>query len=192
MTGLEYTYQLYKELLDMKLPILFIGILFANLTFAASDLKPLPTAPFVDVSRYIGKWYVITTLPQFFSKSCLGQTAEYKVLTPNSISVLNTCYKKNKKTGTISGKAVVTNARTNSELVVTFDSFFTKLFNVKGDYNIIFLDPNYQFVIVGSRDRKSLWIMSRTPSMPPDILQRYVSYSRSIGFDISKLVPSKW
>lgn len=176
----------------MKILTIFLGILLTNLTFAASDLKPLPTAPFVDVGRYVGKWYVITTLPQFFSKSCLGQTAEYKILSPNSISVLNTCFKKNKNTGTISGKAVVTNARTNSELVVTFDSFFTKLFNVKGDYNIIFIDPNYEFVMVGSRNRKSLWIMSRKPSMPPDTLQRYISYARSIGFDISKLVPSKF
>jgi len=176
----------------MKSLIMFIGVLAVNLSLAASDLKPLPTAPFVDVGRYVGKWFVITTLPQFFSKNCLGQTAEYKVLSPNSVSVLNTCYKKNQKTGIIKGKAVITNARTNSELVVTFDSFFTKLFNVKGDYNIIFLDPNYEFVIVGSRDRKSLWIMSRKPSMPADILQRYISYSRSIGFDISKLIPSKF
>lgn len=176
----------------MKRLIVFMGILFANLTFASSDLKPLPTAPYVDVSRYVGKWFVITTLPQFFTKNCLGQTAEYKALSPNSVSVLNTCYKKNKKTGTISGKAVVTNARTNSELVVTFDSFFTKLFRVKGDYNIIIIDPNYEYVMVGSKNRKSLWIMSRKPSMPQELLQKYVSYARSLGFDISKLVDSKY
>lgn len=174
----------------MRIVILFLSILIGNIALAAAPV--LPTVQYVDVGRYIGRWYVITTLPQFFTKSCIGQIAEYQILTKDSISVLNTCIKKNKKTSNIKGKAVVSNPRTNAELIVTFDSFFTKLFNVKGDYNIIALDPSYEFVMVGSRDRKSLWIMSRKTGMPDNILRNYINLARSLKFDVSKLQPSKY
>ena len=172
----------------MKKFLIFLGILGSNLALAGS----LPTASYVEVERYVGKWNSITSIPQFFSKSCLAQTAEYEILTENSISVLNTCYKKGGKVTTITGKAVVVNPRTNAELEVTFDNFFTRLFKVKGDYTIIKLDPNYEYVMIGSKDRKTLWIMSRETTMPKNILQKYVDFAAANGFDVTKLVDSKF
>lgn len=151
--------------------------------------KPLPTASFVEIERYVGKWYSITSLPQFFTRNCLSQTAEYEILNAKTISVLNTCYKTKSKT-TITGKAVVINPKTNAELIVTFDNFFTRLFRVKGDYTIIKLDENYDHVMIGSKDRKSLWIMSRSPDMPEAILYDYVEIAKKEGFPVSKLVKS--
>ncbi len=159
-----------------------------SLTFAG----PLPTASYVEIERYVGKWYAITSLPQFFSRGCIAQSAEYEILSPNSVSVLNTCFKRNGKTSTITGKAVVVNPNTNAELEVTFDNFFTRLFKVKGDYTIIKLDPDYEYVMVGSKDRKSLWIMARETTMPAKVLQEYVDFASSIGFDVSKLEDSKF
>lgn len=171
----------------MKKYLMILTLLAGNV-FAGS----LPTASYVEVERYVGKWYAITSLPQFFSKGCVAQTAEYEVLTENSISVLNTCFKKNGKTTDITGKAVVVNPVTNAELEVTFDNFFTRLFKVKGDYTIIKLDSDYEYVMVGSKDRKSLWIMSRENTMPANVLQEYVDFAAANGFDVTKLVDSKF
>lgn len=166
---------------------MILAFLVSN-AFAGS----LPTASHVEVERYVGKWYAITSLPQFFSKSCVAQTAEYEIKTENSISVLNTCIKKNGSTTTITGTATVVNPRTNAELEVVFDNFFTRIFRVKGDYTIIKLDPDYEYVMVGSKDRKSLWIMSRETTMPSAILRQYVNFAAANGFDVSKLVNSKF
>jgi len=153
--------------------------------------QELRTVDNVDVQSYVGKWYVISALPQFFTRKCIGQTADYEIINPQTISVLNTCLKGKGKT-TIEGQAVVTNAATNAELVVTFNNFFTRLFRVKGDYNIIKLDTDYRYVTVATRDRKSLWIMSRTPSMPQDIYIDYVKDALAQKFPVDKLLISRF
>jgi apolipoprotein D and lipocalin family protein len=151
----------------------------------------LPTADYVDINNYIGKWYAISSLPQFFTRNCIAQTADYDIINPQSISVLNTCLKSKGK-NTIQGQAVVTNAQTNAELEVTFNSFFTRLFRVKGDYNIIKLDSNYRYVMIGSNNLKSLWIMSRETSMPAEVYADYVKLAKELGFKTEKLELSKF
>jgi apolipoprotein D and lipocalin family protein len=168
----------------MRKSLPFLLILFAFLAQAGGD--PLRTAEFVDVKCYVGKWYTISALPQFFTRNCNGQTAEYEIINDESISVLNTCLKK-KGNSTIKGKAVVKNKKTNAELIVTFDSFFTRLFRVKGDYTIIRLDEDYRYALVGSKDRKSLWILSRQPFMPEDVIQDYETTASEEGFEVSRL-----
>jgi apolipoprotein D and lipocalin family protein len=167
-------------------PVLLILLLSCSL-----HAQVLTTASNVEIERYIGKWYAITSLPQFFTRNCRAQTADYEILTEKSISVVNTCLKGKGET-TITGKAVVKNPKTNAELEVTFNNFFTRLFRVKGDYTIIKLDPNYEYVLIGSKDLKSLWIMSRRPEMSQDILEEYKAFAKKEGFDISRLVDSKF
>ncbi len=167
----------------MKRLFTVLTLMFSLQLFATD----LPTAKNVEIERYVGKWYTITTLPQFFSLNCKGQTAEYEILAPGKISVLNTCIKRSGKTRTINGQAVVTNPKSNAELEVTFNSFFTRLFKVKGEYIIIKLDPNYEHVMVGTSSRKSLWIMSRTPNMPKKLVNEYVALANKLGFNTKKL-----
>lgn len=168
--------------MKITLPVIFLLLSF----FAQAGGEPLRTAEFVDVGRYVGKWYTIKAFPQFFTQSCKGQTAEYSVIDEKTISVLNTCIKKRGKSY-IKGKAVVKNTKTNAELVVTFDNFFTRLFRVKGDYTIIRLDQDYEYVLVGSKDRKSLWILSRQPEIPEDVIKDYETTASEEGFQVSRL-----
>jgi apolipoprotein D and lipocalin family protein len=155
-------------------------------------VPPLNTVPFVQMDRFVGKWFVIATLPNFFSKGCRGLTAEYKTLTKDSISVLNTCLKEKGKISTIKGEAMVVNPITHAELMVTLGNFITKVIYAKGDFTIMQLDQNYEFAMVGSKDRKSLNIMSRRTTIPRQVLDRYLDIAKKSGFDLSKLVYSKF
>lgn len=168
-----------------------ILVLFLSLFTLTSFGQALPTAEYVDISRYVGKWYAISSLPQFFTRSCVGQTADYEIINEQTISVLNTCLK-SKGTTVIRGQAVVKNAATNAELIVTFNNFFTRLLRVKGDYTIIKLDKDYKYVMVGSRDRKSLWIMARSPEMPEEFLSEYSQLAKDLKFKVENLVRSKF
>lgn len=176
----------------MKILItLVLSLSFLSCTAIANPGNKLPTAEYVEVNKYVGKWYALLSLPQTFTRNCLGQTAEYEIIDTKTISVLNTCLKSKGRTTTINGKAVVSNARTNAELIVTFDNFFTRLFRVKGDYNIVALD-NYEYVMVGSNDRKSLWIMSRTTEISTEVLEKYLAQAAELGFDVNKLQRSQF
>jgi apolipoprotein D and lipocalin family protein len=175
----------------MKNLFMFIILTLSLSSFAQA--QTITTAESVDVSRYIGKWYAHYSLPQFFTRKCKGQTAEYEIINAKTISVYNTCLKSKGKDTTINGQAVITNFKTNAELMVTFNNFFTRLFRVKGDYNIMKLDANYEYVLVGSRDRKSLWLMSRSPvEMPESVVKEYLDLAKKDGFDTAKLVKSRF
>ena len=170
---------------------LIFALLF-SIIMPLSAKESLPTAEYVDVNEYVGKWYAISSLPQFFTKNCSAQTAEYAIKDTKSITVLNTGIKKDGSLKTIVGQAEIINSRTNAELIVTFNNFWTKLFKVKGDYTIIKLDSTYSTVLVGSKDRKSLWILSRTPYLNEDIKTEYINFAKKLNFETSKLIDSKF
>ncbi len=177
----------------MKKIIFILSVLAATLSCASTSKEgTLPTASNVDVGRYIGKWYAVTALPQTFTKNCVAQTAEYGILSEKSISVLNTCIKESGKTTVIKGQAVVVDPKTNARLEVTFNNFFTRLFRVKGEYVIIKLSEGYDTVLIGSTDRKSLWIMSRTPSIDPETFLEYKEFAKNLNFPVNKLIDSKF
>lgn len=172
----------------MKFLTMLTVLLFSASVFAQSKL---PTVKSVEVERFVGKWNAISSVPQSFTKKCLAQTAEYEIIGEGKISVLNTCIKK-KGVKTIEGQAVVVNPKTNASLVVTFNNFWTKLFKVKGDYQVLKLDTDYEYVLVGSNNLKSMWIMSRETTMPAEIYEEYKQYAKSLGFDVNTLVLSKF
>ena len=41
------------------------------------QVEPLPTVPFVDLSRYSGTWYEIARLPMWFQRHCVDSKAIY-------------------------------------------------------------------------------------------------------------------
>ena len=59
---------------------------------------------------------------------------------------------------------------------MVFDNFFARFFGSsrEGNYWILALDPNYQTAMVGTPDRRFLWILSRTTQLDDGIYQRLV------------------
>jgi apolipoprotein D and lipocalin family protein len=76
---------------------------------------------------------------------------------------------------------------------VVFDNFFARLFGSsrEGNYWIIDLDPDYRTSVVGTPDRRFLWILSRTPQLDDATYQRLVERARQLGFSVSDLIPAK-
>lgn len=147
--------------------MLLVGLCLAALS-GCTTYGPKPeTVPFVDVERYVGLWHEIASNPVFFNRDLVGVTAEYAVIGPNKISVLNTGYKgtiaeENKQT--ISGFATVVDTQTNSKLKVQFDMFLGFLF--RGNYWIVLLDEeNYEYAVVTDNRQFTLFVLSRTPEM---------------------------
>ncbi|GAA4383032.1 lipocalin family protein [Hymenobacter koreensis] len=145
---------------------------------------PLATVHHVNLSRYAGLWYEIARLPQYFEKGCHYVTAEYRPLADGRLEVINTCHK-----GEIHGPvkkargvARAVDPQTNAKLKVQFQWPF------EGDYWILALDPEYQFALVGSPDRKGLWILSRTPHMPLSTRRTLVTMAQGKGFPVDKLI----
>ena len=50
------------------------------------------------------------------------------------------------------------------------------------------LNQNKKCALVGSNDRKYLWILSRSKALAPDVYKRLVSEAARQGFDTGKLM----
>ena len=57
-------------------------------------------------------------------------------------------------------------------------------------YWILRLDDNYQTALVGTPNRKYLWVLSREPKLDEATLQSYIETAKQQGYDVSKLVRS--
>ena len=63
-----------------------------QLPLSTAWAKPVETVPRVDLPRYLGTWYEVARLPQFFQRHCLGDvTAQYSPREDGRIGVLNRC-----------------------------------------------------------------------------------------------------
>lgn len=135
-----------------------------------------------DLKKYLGKWYEIARFPHSFEKDLVGVTATYTLLDNGRIEVLNQGYKKSldgelKKAF---GKAKTT--ETPGKLKVSFFLFFYS------DYNILELDPGYQWVLIGSSTPDYLWILSRSPHMDIDLFNSIVEKAKKRGYKTDKLI----
>lgn len=139
----------------------FCGLLLCmcQLAMAESGVRPLSNP--VDLDRYLGSWYEIARLPNRFQDQCSGDvTAQYSRLEDGQIQVINRCRLHTGKTDEAVGVARIVNAPRNSQLEVSFVSLFGWHF-FWGDYWVLGLDPDYQWVVVGEPSRKYGWVLAR-------------------------------
>ncbi len=138
----------------------------------------------VDLKRFMGTWYEIARFNHRFERGLQGVTAEYTLKENGKIQVKNCGHKQTlqgEKTCSV-GKAHPSRSGQPGQLRVAFFLFFYS------DYNIMELDPDYQWALIGSSSDKYLWILSRTPHLSPETTSYILGKARSRGYDITKLL----
>lgn len=136
-----------------------------------------------DAERYLGKWYEVARLDHSFERGLEQVSAEYSLRDDGDIRVINRGYNTVKQQPEeAEGRAKFVGAKNVGQLKV---SFFGPFY---GAYNIVELDPNYQYALITGNDREYLWILSRTPQLDAAIQQRLVDKAKSLGFATDKLI----
>lgn len=151
---------------------------------------PLAAATSVDVARYSGRWYEIARLPMPFQKTEEKAVAEYAVAPDGTLSVHNRAIRPDGSEHGIRGYARILNSPDNSKLAVRFSTWFGPLIPIpkEGNYWILHVDDEYRWALVGTPDRKYLWILARTPKIPDQKFQELATRAKESGFDVSKLI----
>jgi apolipoprotein D and lipocalin family protein len=161
----------------MKLLLTFLAMVL--LLTSCKTTQELKTVDYVDLERYQGKWYEITKIPNRFEKNLIYVTANYTLKENGKIKVLNDGY--NTKKGKY--EKAVGEAKVNGPGKLGV-SFFKPFY---GDYYIMELDEDYQWVLVGSPSRDYLWILARTPQISEELITELSKRAENAGFDISRL-----
>lgn len=151
---------------------------------------PVRTVASVDLERYAGEWHEAARLPNRFQDKCAGDVrATYTRRGDGRIDVLNRCRARDGSTTEALGLARVVDTATNAKLKVRFaPAWLSFLPMVWGDYWILGLAPDYSWAVVGSPDRKYLWVLSRTAAMNRASLDAAVAVARAQGFATGALL----
>ena len=165
-------------------------IVLALAMAAGQDQAPVRTVDQVDLQRYAGEWYEIARIPNDFQDRCARDVrAGYTLRDDGRVDVLNTCVTAEGKIDEAEGVARIVDRATPARLEVRFaPAILSFLPNVWGDYWIIGLASDYSWAVVGSPDRKYLWILSRTPRLDNAEYEKALDAARANGFDVSRLV----
>ena len=140
----------------------------------------------VDLSRYLGKWYEIAHIPVFFQRGCAGgTTATYTLIKEGTVGVVNQCCTSDGQKKVARGRAWVVDKKTNAKLKVSFLNILG-FHPFAGDYWIIDLGQNYEYAVIGRPGRSIGWILSRTPSLSPDVLKGIAERLQAQGYDFSQ------
>ncbi|MCP9450028.1 MAG: lipocalin family protein [Nitrospira sp.] len=152
--------------------------------------EDLPTVTQVDLHRYAGTWYEIARLPMWFQRHCVDSKAVYTVRSDGRIGVHNECVTDDGGTAMADGVATVVDAQTNARLAVVFDNWFARLFGSsrEGNYWILDLDPEYRTALVGTPDRRYLWILARAPRLDGEIYGALVQRAKELGYPVEGLI----
>ena len=163
-----------------------------------ADGAPLMRAPLqvvapIDLQRYVGLWHEQARLPNRFQKQCAGGTvtAEYMLQEDGNLQVFNRCTTADGRVDEAVGVArvaPVTGQPGAGRLEVSFAPDWLRwLPMVWGDYWILKLDREYEVALVGTPDRRYLWVLSRAARLDDTALQAELDYARSLGFDVDKV-----
>lgn len=137
-----------------------------NLQIGSLGGPELSEVDSVDPARYAGKWYQVAAIPQPFTLQCVANTtADYGVTGPMTISVLNGCDTPFGGRSEIEGEATVKNPETNASLRVGFPGVPGGNADGPTNYRITYLADDYSLAIVGSPERASGFVLSRTASL---------------------------
>lgn len=159
----------------------------AFILFSCRTPEFLPSVEDVDLNKYSGLWYEIARLPNSFEKGLECVTANYSLNEDGTIKVLNQGISSSDRsiTKSATGKAKVPDPQYPGRLKV---SFFGPFY---GNYYIIELGSNYEYVLVGEPKRKYLWVLARKPNLDNTIYEQLISKAEQLGFKTNTIIKVK-
>ncbi len=171
----------------------FIALVLLSVTLVSCQTRPLRTVESVDLRRYVGLWYEVARLPNAFQRDDSRATAEYNLKNEGSIHVVNTEYRPDGNKKIVAGQGTVVPESRGSRLVVRFPGLAALLPEKKeGNYWVIACAPDYSVALVGTPDRRFLWLLARQPNLPPSIRDQYLEIARQQGFLTGRMIIADW
>lgn len=166
----------------MKIVLAIFSMLILSSCLGMPDsVKPISD---FELNNYLGKWYEIARLDHSFERGMTQVTAEYKLNKGGGVLVTNRGYLDAENEWKVAeGKAYFVNEESEGYLKV---SFFGPFY---GSYVIFELErKNYQYAFVSGPNSDYLWLLSRTPTVSPEIIEKFVIMSKERGFNTDELI----
>lgn len=148
----------------------------------------LKTVPDLNLPRYLGTWYEIARLPMKHEpEDCTDVSAHYSLKDNGHVAVLNRC-RLGEEIEQAEGEASPVD-NDSARLRVSFlPAGLRWLPFGKGDYWVMQIAPDYSVALVGSPDRRFLWLLAREPQLDATTRDHYLALARQQGFELADLI----
>lgn len=123
------------------------------------------TVPSVNLEKFMGKWYVIASRATSFEENAYQAVEIYTYNLEKDRIDIDFTFRKGSLEGekkSIPQTGYVQDKTNNSTWKVS------PFWPLKFDYLIIGLEKDYKWTAIGVPDKKYLWIMARTPTLPDE------------------------
>ncbi len=150
---------------------------------ACATRAPMPTVESVELSRFMGDWFVVGNIPTFIERDAYNAVETYAMDDDGNIPTTFT-FNKGSFDGplkTYKPKGFIKDTTNNSMWGMQF------IWPIKADYRIVYLSDDYQQTIIGRKARDYVWLMARTPTLSDDDYNALVQKTKSLGYDVSKI-----
>jgi apolipoprotein D and lipocalin family protein len=170
-----------KTLSRFARPITALCLLF-GLAGCGPDPAPLALARDVSLDRYSGRWYVIANIPYFAEKGNVGSYFDVSFQPGGKLRDVYNAHSKtfdaSLSTFTMGGYVVpdTGNARWRE----------TPFWPLYLSYLILYVDPDYQYALVGYPDRQYGWVFARKPVIDDATYQSLLQRLKDQGYDTSQ------
>jgi apolipoprotein D and lipocalin family protein len=137
-----------------------------------------------EVEKYLGKWYEIARLDHDFERGLTDVSAVYSLRGDGGITVINRGYAvEDGEWKQVEGKAYFVDSANEAYLKV---SFFGPFY---GSYVVFGLDrEKYRHAFVSGPSLSYLWLLSRSPTLEPEVIDRFEREAKRRGFDTDGLI----
>jgi len=143
------------------------------------------TVPKLDLDKYSGEWYEIAKYPFPYQTDCERAKAIYRVDRSNhQILVENQCWTGGKMIRSRQAKAWTPDSNDPGKLKIMFEGFPRD--PTPGDYWLHWTD--YQDAIVGGPSGRTLWWLSREPTVRAEDVEPMLRRIRGYGYNTDRLM----
>jgi len=137
----------------------------------------------LDPDRFAGSWNEIARYPVRREKQCASDEIVLYAVgdKENSLQVVTSCQIKIDQANSWNDKGKFDSHGTGALKLSRFFILHTR-------YWVLAVDPDYSWALVGNPNHRSLWILAKTSTLPPDVLAGIKSKAAAQGFNTDKLI----
>ena len=163
--------------------VLLFSVLILGACKSMSNLPPIRTAESVDLSRFVGDWYVIGNIPTFIETEAYNAVESYEAPVNGKIATTFT-FNKGSLTGpekVYQPTGFVTEGTGNAVWGMQF------IWPIKAEYRIVYISEEYDLTIVGRTKRDYVWIMARQSDISDSDYAMLMQIVEEEGYDLDKV-----
>ena len=173
----------HAGVLALRRGLLTLSVLLLAVATALQG-QTVSAVPSLDAKQLQGAWYEIARLPGKQEKKCIGDAIELVAQgeKANQLLLVDSCKTKN-------GYADVRNYTANPQDKRGDGEYkITTLWPFSRKYWVMAAAPDFSWTLIGSPNRKDLWVFSKQPTLSPEILTAIEAKAAAEGFATAKLI----